>query len=200
MRTNADGERRHSSGDETGRGHPAPTDVLDFWFAPGNEARWFQASPDFDEQISRRFALLVEAARAGELDHWATMSDGSLALCLLLDQFPRNIWRGTPRAFSCDEAARRVAAGAIAVGHDLAVPPGRRLFFYLPFEHSEDLADQERCLALMRGLNDSEQLHWAERHHAVIARFGRFPHRNAILGRASSPEEVAFLGQPGSTF
>jgi uncharacterized protein (DUF924 family) len=200
MLTNADGDRRHSSGDETGRGHPAWADVLDFWFAPGNETRWFLADPGFDAEISRRFAGVVEMARPGELDHWATTPDGSLALCLLLDQFPRNIWRGTPRAYSCDDKARRIAAEAIAMGHDLAVPPGRRLFFYLPFEHSEDLADQERCLALMRGLNDSEQLHWAERHHAVIARFGRFPHRNEILGRASSGEEIAFLGQPGSAF
>jgi uncharacterized protein (DUF924 family) len=174
--------------------------VLDFWFAPGNEARWFRSDPTFDAEISSRYAALVEAAKAGRLHDWTATPDGSLALCLLLDQFPRNIWRGTPQAYSCDERARQVVIDAIARGHDRAVPVGRRLFFYLPFEHSEDLADQERCLDLMRGLNDREQLQWAERHHAVIARFGRFPHRNRILGRESSPEEIEFLGQPGSSF
>jgi uncharacterized protein (DUF924 family) len=200
MLTDADGDGRHSSGDDAGRGRHDPAAVLAFWFAPGNEVRWFGADPGFDAEIARRFTASVEAARRRELDGWAATPDGALALCLLLDQFPRNIWRGTPRAYSCDDEARRVAADAIAAGHDRAVPPERRPFFYLPYEHSEDLADQERCVALMRGLNDREQLLWAERHHAVIARFGRFPHRNIILGRMSSPEELAFLGQPGSAF
>jgi uncharacterized protein (DUF924 family) len=200
MLTDVDGDGRHSSADGSGRGCHTPDDVLAFWFAPGNETRWFRADPAFDAEIGRRFAGLVDAARAGQLASWAATPDGSLALCVLLDQFPRNIWRGTPRAFACDAEARRVAADAIAAGHDRRVPTERRTFFYLPFEHSEDLTDQERCLALMRQLDDRDQLHWAERHHAVITRFGRFPHRNAILGRPSSPEESEFLGRPRSSF
>lgn len=200
MLTDADGDGRHSSGDGVGRGHHDPAAVLDFWFAPGKEMSWFGADPSLDAEIARRFAGSVEAARRRQLDGWAATPDGALALCLLLDQFPRNTWRGSPRAFACDVEARRVAAEAIAAGHDRAVPPRRRLFFYLPYEHSEDLADQERCLTLMRALGDAEQLLWAERHYAVIARFGRFPHRNVILGRESSVEEIAFLREPGSTF
>lgn len=200
MLTDAEGDASHSSGDDTGRGRHDPAAVLAFWFAPGNEAQWFRADPSFDAEVARRFTASVEAASRRELDGWAATPDGSLALCLLLDQFPRNIWRETPRAFSCDDAARRIAAEAIAAGHDQVVPPERRLFFYLPFEHSENLADQERCLALMHKLEDREQLLWAERHHAVIARFGRFPHRNAVLGHTSSALELAFLAQPGSAF
>lgn len=200
MLTDVDGDGPHSSEEGGGRGRPSPADVLAFWFAPGNEVRWFDTDPAFDAEIARRYAALVEAACSGELAGWAATPDGSLALCVLLDQFPRNIWRGTPRAFACDAEARRVASNAIAAGHDRTVPAERRLFFYLPFEHSEDLADQERCLALMRGLDDRDQLHWAERHHAVIVRFGRFPHRNAILGRPSSAEESEFLCRPDSSF
>jgi len=201
MLTDDEGDRPHSSGGGPGRGEGGtPEDVLAFWFAPGSERRWFEVDPDFDVEIAARFGALVETARGGHLAPWNASAPGSLALCLLLDQFPRNLWRGTPCAYSCDPAARAVAAAAIAAGHDLALPVNHRFFLYLPFEHSEDLADQERCVALMRTLDDADQLDWAERHLAVIARFGRFPHRNAILGRTNSEEEAWFLTQPGSTF
>ena len=201
MLTGDDGDRPHSSGSGPRRGEGAtPEDVLAFWFAPDNERRWFEADLAFDVEIAARFGAQVEMARAGHLAPWTGSASGSLALCLLLDQFPRNLWRGTPRAYSCDPAARAVAAAAIGAGHDLALPANRRIFLYMPFEHSEDLADQEQCVALMRALGDAEHLDWAERHYAVIARFGRFPHRNAILGRTSSEEEAWFLTQAGSSF
>ena len=190
----------HSSGGQGGRATATVEEVLAFWFAPGGEKRWFEADPAVDDEIARRFGATVAAALAGELAAWAGSPDGALALCLLLDQFPRNIWRGTPRAFCYDTLARKVASDAIAAGHDRAVPASRHLFFYLPFEHSEDLADQKRCMTLMRALGDPEQLGYARRHHDVIARFGRFPHRNAILGRESTEDELVFLQQPGSSF
>ena len=174
--------------------------VLVFWFAPGMEERWFEPDPSFDAEIKRRFGDLVERAAAGEFGHSAASAPGSLALCLLLDQFPRNIWRGTPRAFSCNAMARAVARAALAAGHDRDLTPAQRHFLFLPFEHSENLADQERCVALMHDLGDAEMLDYAQRHRDVVARFGRFPHRNAILGRQSSPAEIEFLQQPGSSF
>lgn len=176
------------------------TEVLDFWFAPGGGERWFCSTPEFDALIEHRFGASIAAAAAGALDHWAGSPDGAVALCVLLDQFPRNAWRGTPRAFVCDAKARRIAAAAIAAGHDRRLPAERRLFLYLPFEHSEALADQERCCALMAGTGDASWLDDAQRHRAIVARFGRFPHRNAILGRVSTPEEAAFLLEPGSSF
>jgi uncharacterized protein (DUF924 family) len=175
-------------------------DLLAFWFAPENRDRWFTPDPAFDAEIARRFAPLIADALAGRLAHWVEEPRGALALCLLLDQFPRNVWRGTPRAFAGDDQARRVAEEALARGHDQALAPEERLFLYLPFEHSESLADQERCVALMGQLGDAEWLDYAVRHRDIIARFGRFPHRNAILGRAGTAEELAFLQQPGSSF
>jgi uncharacterized protein (DUF924 family) len=195
-----DGGGPHSSGAPGGRGIGSAEEVLGFWFAPGGEGRWFKPDPAFDAEIRRRFAPLVEEAGAGRLDGWGATPDGAVALCLLLDQFPRNIWRGTPRAFAHDPAARRVAGAALAAGHDARLPPPRRLFLYLPFEHSEDPADQDRSCALIAGLGDAEWLDYARRHRDVVARFGRFPHRNAILGRASTAEEARFLQQPGSSF
>lgn len=174
--------------------------VVAFWFAPGMSERWFKPDPVLDAEISRRFCALVERARAGEFADWVYSARGALALCLLLDQFPRNIWRGTPRAFSCDVMAREVAGVALAAGLDRRLTDAQRTFLYLPFEHSEDLADQERCLALMARLPDPEQLDYARRHHAIIARFGRFPHRNFVLGRGNTAEEDLFLQQPGSSF
>lgn len=175
-------------------------EILAFWFAPATAGRWFVAEPQFDTEIRQRFAPLIEEAAAGGLAAWAETPRGALALCLLLDQFPRNVWRGTARAFDCDPMARRVAEAALAAGHDQALWPEERLFLYLPFEHSESRADQARCVALMSALGNPEWLDYAHRHHAVIARFGRFPHRNASLGRASTPDEAAFLREPGSSF
>ena len=175
-------------------------EILEFWFGEGARERWFGGGPELDALIRDRFAATIEAAAAGALDHWVASPDGAVALCVLLDQFPRNAWRGMPRAFACDAKARRIAATVIAAGHDRRLPPEQRLFLYLPFEHSEELADQERCCALMAGLGDASWLDYAQRHHAIVVRFGRFPHRNAILGRISTPEEVAFLLEPGSSF
>ena len=200
MLTRGDRDGPDSSAGAAGRGAATPGDVLAFWFAPGMAERWFKPDPAFDAEIAGRFGALVGPALAGELDAWGETPDGALALCLVLDQFPRNVWRGTARAFSCDARARQVATAALAAGHDREVPADRRLFFYLPFEHSEDLADQERCMSLMAALPDPELLDYARRHRNIVARFGRFPHRNAILGRASTAEEIEFLQEPGSSF
>lgn len=175
-------------------------EILAFWFAPETVSGWFKPEPALDAEVARRFAPLIDQAAAGQLDAWADTSRGALALCLLLDQFPRHVWRGTPGAFGRDADARRVAEAALVAGHDRALRPEERFFLYLPFEHSESLTDQARCLALMAGLGNAEWLGYARRHHEVIARFGRFPHRNAILRRASTPGEAAFLLEPGSSF
>jgi uncharacterized protein (DUF924 family) len=171
---------------------------------------WFKTDPSFDATIRERFAALVEAAIAGRLSAWEAAPDSALALVILLDQLPRNAWRGTPRAFSGDAAARAVAGRAVERGLDGQVPLARRHFFYLPFEHSEDLADQERSCALFyrwaeeypedERAKAKEQLRYVDRHKEIIERFGRFPHRNAILGRPSTPQEEAFLKEPMSAF
>lgn len=189
---------------------PAAQDVLDFWFDPAHVKKWFATDPAFDAAIRDRFGALCEAANAGRLAAWEQAPDSALALVIALDQFPRNAWRKTPRAFGCDAMARAVAARAIERGFDKQVPLARRHFFYLPLEHSEDLADQERCLRLFTEWTEAhpdeardrarEQLRYVDRHKEIIERFGRFPHRNAILGRPSTPEEEAFLKEPMSAF
>lgn len=179
-----------------------PAAVLDFWPAPESRAAWFKPSEVFDAEVRRVLGPLYEHAVAGRLDAWRDNAEGCLALCILLDQVPRNIFRGTARAFASDAQARVVAAHAVARGFDLAfAEDDRRLFFYLPFEHSEELADQERAVALCHErIRDPECLRIAERHHEIIQRFRRFPHRNAVLGRAGTPEEIAFLAEPFSSF
>lgn len=185
--------------------------VLDFWFGPaGSEDRgrprdaWFRKSPEFDAQIRDRFLSLHEAAARGELGAWEQAPASSLALAVVLDQFPRNMFRGTPGAFASDALALGVARRAVARGFDRMLMSVERWFVYLPFEHSEDLADQRRSVELFEWLSGEESskspIDYAHRHFEVIARFGRFPHRNAILGRASTPEELEFLRQPGSSF
>src|SRR5215475_178462 len=171
-------------------------DVVAFWHKAGPD-RWFNKDAAFDKEIYERFFDTYEAAAAGKLSGWEQTAQSALALLLLLDQFPRNMFRGDARAFATDPLARAVAAGAIVRGFDSQVPTELRSFFYLPFEHSEDLADQERCLALNSAAGDKENLKWAEIHADIIRRFGRFPHRNAALGRASTPEEQAFLDDGG---
>jgi len=173
-------------------------DVLAFWFDPARREAWFKPTPGFDAEIRERFRDIVEAAGSGAFDDWADGPEGALAL--LIHQFPRNIFRGTPEAYAFDEKARALADDALARGHDQKVPRERRLFFYLPFEHSEAMADQERSVALFEALGDPDYLDHAERHRTVVERFGRFPHRNPILGRISTPEEQAFLEEPGSSF
>ena len=182
-------------------------EVLDFWFGPEPHvvrAEWFSKDDAFDEWIHDRFGQRVEAAIAGAFDAWCATPHGALARVLLLDQFTRNIFRNTPRAFAGDPGALATAQQAVAKGFDRTLDGFERWFLYMPFEHSEDLQTQERSLALFRALSaetgDRSALDWAEKHAAVIRRFGRYPHRNAVLGRESTPEEVAFLTEPGSSF
>jgi uncharacterized protein (DUF924 family) len=175
---------------------PAPGAVLAFWRAAG-AAKWFCRDDALDHEIRTRFLADIEAAAGGRLAHWEATPEGALALVILLDQFPRNIFRGRAQAFAADPLARAVAGRAIAQGFDQGVPEAERLFFYLPFEHAENIADQERCLALMRGLGNADLLKWAELHADVIRRFGRFPHRNPALDRATTAAEQAFLDGGG---
>ena len=178
-------------------------EVLDFWFKRDPKA-WFEKNPAFDEEIRRRFLSLVESGAAGKLNDWQKTPATCLALVVLLDQFPRNLFRSNARAFAADHFAREAARSIVENGWDKDMSPHERMFAYLPFEHSESLADQERCFALMKEIavfaETAELPKWAEAHLAIIRRFGRFPHRNAALGRASTPEESEFLRQPGSSF
>jgi uncharacterized protein (DUF924 family) len=171
-------------------------DVVSFWQKAGPD-RWFKKDTAFDDEIRERFLATHEAAAAAQLSDWERGPQGALALLILLDQFPRNMFRGEARAFATDPLARAIAAGAIVRGFDSRVSKQLRNFFYLPFEHSEDLADQERCIAFNKAAGDAENLKWAELHADIIRRFGRFPHRNTALGRATTPEEQAFLDGGG---
>jgi uncharacterized protein (DUF924 family) len=170
-------------------------DVLAFWREAG-PARWFRKDPAFDAQFRARLLAAHEAARRGEFDAWAYDAQGALALLILLDQFPRNAFRDTPRMFESDARAREVARRAVKAGFDAQVEPQLRNFFYLPFMHSEQLADQDLGVELAAGLG-GEALRYAKIHRDVIERFGRFPHRNAVLGRATTPEERRFLDGGG---
>ena len=186
--------------------------VLDFWFlAPDNpghgqsRAEWFRKDDAFDAQIRERFGALIDTAIDGGLRDWAATPRGALAQILLLDQFTRNVYRDTPRAFAGDPQALELAIALTQDGQDQELEPTLRAFVYMPFEHAEDLAMQARAVELFQLLTQSREgfesmLDYAQRHQEVIARFGRFPHRNAILGRDSTPEELAFLQQPGSRF
>lgn len=170
--------------------------LLDFWFKEAGPSRWFAQSIEFDDLVLRRFFELQEQAASGRLHEWEKTPDGSLGLCLLMDQFPRNMFRGTPRAFVTDTEARRIAKSAMSRGFDHAdgMTDDHRLFFYLPLEHSESMGDQDRCCALMATLTSRpDYLKCAEEHRAIIKRFGRFPHRNDAMGRKSTEEELAFL-------
>ncbi len=168
-------------------------EVLDFWFSEAVRPLWFNATPEFDRELEGRFRGLWEAAAGGGLDHWQETPEGALALVIVLDQFPLNMFRGQPASFSTEAAARQVAEAAIARGFDTAMAPERRVFLYLPFMHSESLADQERSVALYDGAGHGDGPKWARHHRDIVRRFGRFPHRNAILGRESTPEELAWL-------
>jgi uncharacterized protein (DUF924 family) len=170
-------------------------DVLGFWREAG-PARWFRKDAAFDRRFRDRFLGAHEAALRGELDAWAHDADGALALLILLDQFPRNAFRGTPRMFESDAKARVIARQALEAGFDTQVDEALRNFVYLPFMHSEELADQDRAVELTRKLGD-EPLRYAVLHRDIIERFGRFPHRNAVLGRATTPQEQRFLDDGG---
>jgi uncharacterized protein (DUF924 family) len=179
---------------------PTPQDVIDFWTCAGPKA-WFRGDPAFDAAMRARLETAHLAASRGELEAWSQSSEGALALVLLLDQAPRNIYRGSAHAFATDGLARAVAARAIDAGFDQAAPSDLRVFFYLPFEHAEDAAAQGRSLALFEAhaarTGDAGYLRYARIHADVIARFGRFPHRNIVLGRTTTPEEAAFLAGGG---
>jgi uncharacterized protein (DUF924 family) len=173
----------------------APAAIVAFWREAGAD-RWFKKDAAFDDEIKRRFLATHEAAAAGRLTDWEQSPEGALALLILLDQFPRNMFRGEARAFATDPLARAVTSRAILNGFD-GVNPDLRAFFYVPFEHSENLADQERGLALYKAVGDEDGLKWAVLHADIIRRFGRFPHRNAVLGRVTTPDEQAFLDGGG---
>lgn len=172
-----------------------PSDIIAFWSEAG-PSRWFAKDDAFDHGFRDAFLVAHEAACRGELDDWQRTPGGALALILLLDQFPRNAFRGTARMYASDARALEIASTAIAAGRDRHTDADLRLFFYLPFAHSEQLADQERSVALCRGL-DQKSLSHAEGHRDIVKRFGRFPHRNPILGRTMTAEEQRFLDEGG---
>jgi len=187
-----------------------PEHVLEFWFGvPGNpdyakpRPLWFTKSEATDHLVRQRFADMVEASLSGQLDSWAVTPRGALASILVLDQFTRNIFRDTPRAFAGDSEALRLASNLVDRGDDRSFAPIERWFAYMPFEHSEFLNDQIESVRLFSQLAKDgmhEPLDWAVKHYDVIKRFGRFPHRNSILGRESTPDEIEFLNEPGSRF
>ncbi|MFO0608010.1 MAG: DUF924 family protein [Polyangiales bacterium] len=174
---------------------PTPADIVRFWREAGPRA-WFAKDDAFDARC-RAFEAAHHAAARRELDAWEATPEGALALCLLLDQFPRNLYRASGHAFATDPLARAIADRAIAAGHDRAFDVDLRAFFYLPFEHAEDAALQARSVALFEATGNAEYVRFAALHRDLIARFGRFPHRNRALGRTSTPEEEAFLAGGG---
>ncbi len=197
----------------------SPETILEFWFgSSSNDAAtakqqsklWWSKQEQVDTQIKVRFELLVKAAGAGQLQHWRQSASGQLALIILTDQFPRNIYRGTPKSFGFDSVSHGLSKDGLMARRDRELRPIERVFFYMPLEHSENTTDQQECVALFKELADSVPelqretfagfIDFAVRHCQIIERFGRFPHRNAILGRVSTPEEVEFLTQPGSSF
>ncbi len=188
-----------------------PGEILDFWFGREGEEgygefreAWFIKDSEFDREVRDRFEGAYEEAAAGKLDHWKDEAWSCLALIILLDQFPRNMFRGDPKTYAADDKALEAARHAVEHAYDRELPPYGRLFVYLPFEHSEDLEDQRSSVELFRELaaemRSEDLLGYAVRHLEIIERFGRFPHRNEILGRATTPEEAEFLRGPDSSF
>jgi uncharacterized protein (DUF924 family) len=179
---------------------PEPDEIVRFWFEALGPKDWYGAPQSVDAQITERFGETYERLKDGVPPAWRATPQGMLAAILVLDQFPRNMLRGSRQAFATDAQALALAKSAVAEGMDMRLPPRQRCFIYLPFQHSEDLADQERSVGLFMALGNPTNLDFAYRHEEIIARFGRFPHRNAIIGRESTEEEKAFLKQPGSSF
>ena len=173
-----------------------PGEVVSFWLGQ-SEKVWFTADPDFDEKVKRRFGEQVELAKSGAFDHWADSAEGALALVILLDQMTRNIYRDSPEMFAADGKALAVAKKAIERGFDRELSKDKRRWLYMPFMHSEDLADQERSIELFTLAELSKSVPFAVDHAEIIRRFGRFPHRNESLGRQTTPEEAAFLAGGG---
>ncbi len=189
----------------------SPQAVLDFWFGPSDSPErgrpreiWFKKSDAFDQAVREGFATLVEQAARGDLRNWDSAPHSLLALIIVLDQFPRNMFRNDARAFATDRQALAAAERMVACGWDRELTPVERSIAYLPYEHAEDLAMQDRSLELFQRLAEHSELvdalEWARKHHAVIARFGRFAHRNAVLERVSTPAEIEYLAEPGSGF
>jgi len=184
--------------------------VLEFWFDPSHQKHWFAVDPGFDAAIRAQFADRFADATQGRLEHWASTPQGWLALLIVLDQFSRNLYRHDPRAWAQDLLAQRLAVWGIGESYDRQLPPMQRVFAYMPLEHAEDIALQRRCVALFEALYHgvppssrhlyTDFLDYARKHQAVIERFGRFPHRNAMLGRTSTAEERTYLPQPGAGF
>ncbi len=179
-----------------------PNQLLDFWFEPTSRLHWFDAADSFDQSVRARFHDRYSEAAQGRLDQWRNTATGALALCILFDQVPRNIFRGTARSFATDAQARGVARQILAQGFDHGYPTNdHRMFCYLPFEHSENTDDQQLSVRLFsERIGDPGYTDYARRHLEIVMRFGRFPHRNAILGRESTSEELEFLRLPGSSF
>jgi uncharacterized protein (DUF924 family) len=184
------------AGDGSAQSAETPAGVLAFWRALGPD-KWFVRNAEVDAAMRSRYFSTYHSGMAGELSDWEQTAEGALALILVLDQFPRNMFCGTARAFAADPLARDAAARAIAHRFDRAFATPERRFFYIPFMHSEDLDDQERCIRLCRDADDPEGAKHAEIHADIIRRFGRFPHRNAALGRTTTPDEQAFLDAGG---
>lgn len=168
--------------------------LLDDWFSEAMRPCWFASTPELDRSLRERYEALWQRARAGELNAWADSPEGALALVIVLDQLPLNMFRGRPESFSTEQQAAAIARQAIAAGHDRRLPADQRMFLFMPFMHSENLADQDRAVALFGAAGLPTR--WAEHHREIVRRFGRFPHRNAILGRTSSPEELDYLASP----
>ena len=177
-------------------------EILDFWFEETQPQQWFQKNPDFDQMIKSRFLEVYEIARQSGLDSWKNDADGVLCLCIILDQFPRNMFRDTPQAFATDAHALLIAKYAISKGLDQVVSPLKRRFVYLPFEHSENLTDQKKSLELFKTLKNDDPLayDYVLRHYKLIEKYGRFPHRNPILGRENTSEEDEYFANGGTGF
>jgi len=199
----AEGERPVGS-DAATLGVEGPDDsaqaVLDFWFGELTPTQWFTKDAAVDAAIAERFTTLTARVATGAMPHWAGSAGGLLAAVIVLDQFPRNLYRDDPRAYATDDQALALAEAAIERGLDQGMSARARQFLYMPFMHSEDPADQARCVALFATLDDPNALWFAERHKEIIDRFGRFPHRNQTLGRETSEAEAAFLKEPNSGF
>ena len=177
-----------------------PAAILKFWLEDASPEQWFMQSDSFDQQLIQKFGEQTRKAQQGAYDSYVKTPHDKLALLIMLDQFSRNVFRGTAEAFAGDERALRLGKELVASGDHEAFTTNERIFTYLPFEHSENLADQQACVALYESLGDAESLDYAEQHLRIIERFSRFPHRNEILGRVSTAEELHFLTQPNSSF
>jgi len=175
-----------------------PEDIIRLWFSPSGKPLWFTATPAMDAELREKYAGLLQAALAGNLDDWRASPQGALALVIVLDQFPLNMFRGTAESFCGEARAREVAAGAIACGFDQDLSDEQKAFLYMPYMHSENLADQDRSVGLFTQAGLKENLTWAEHHRDIVRRFGRFPHRNDMLGRECTPEEAAYLQSEGA--